>query len=349
MSYAYDDRTIFVLGSPRSGTAWLSKLFDSHPDALYRHEPDIAVRNYEIPTICELQQAEQFIPQTQAWLNALAERRCLKAAGPLPMFAKNYRGPVASKLRLGLIALVKAAERTPVVRRFTNSLEISDFADPRSAARRRFVISSVSAMGRAGLLSRAAPESRFILVLRHPWGQIESYLRMPEMAGTERFDELMTVLAGTEQGRRRNLDPAKLAKLPPMAQLAWAWVIHNEIALEQLAGAKHFTAERLFDLTQNPVAAGKRLFDFCGLSWGEQTEKYIAWSTEATGKEGYYNLRRNAADATWGWRRRLTQEQIDSITEVIADSVPGQMFMNDQEPKPVEVANGGAHSLGGES
>ena len=31
---------ILVLGYPRSGTTWLAKIFDSHPDILYRHEPD---------------------------------------------------------------------------------------------------------------------------------------------------------------------------------------------------------------------------------------------------------------------------------------------------------------------
>src|SRR4051812_19968507 len=29
-----------ILGAPRSGTSWLGKIFDSHPDVVYRHEPD---------------------------------------------------------------------------------------------------------------------------------------------------------------------------------------------------------------------------------------------------------------------------------------------------------------------
>jgi LPS sulfotransferase NodH len=28
---------ILILGAPRSGTTWLAKIIDSHPDVLYRH------------------------------------------------------------------------------------------------------------------------------------------------------------------------------------------------------------------------------------------------------------------------------------------------------------------------
>ena len=38
------ERVVFVLGGARSGTTWLAKILDSHPDVLYRHEPDIALR-----------------------------------------------------------------------------------------------------------------------------------------------------------------------------------------------------------------------------------------------------------------------------------------------------------------
>src|SRR6185312_4530492 len=43
---------ILIFGLPRSGTTWIGKLFDSHPDTLYRHEPD-SVRRLSMPLFPE--------------------------------------------------------------------------------------------------------------------------------------------------------------------------------------------------------------------------------------------------------------------------------------------------------
>ena len=40
---------ILIQGRPRSGTTWLGKIFDSHPNVVYRHEPDSLVVNADIP------------------------------------------------------------------------------------------------------------------------------------------------------------------------------------------------------------------------------------------------------------------------------------------------------------
>src|ERR1700712_4231116 len=39
---------IFIFSSPRSGSTWLAKAFDSHPDTLYLHEPDIVDRGSDL-------------------------------------------------------------------------------------------------------------------------------------------------------------------------------------------------------------------------------------------------------------------------------------------------------------
>jgi hypothetical protein len=331
VSYRYADRTIFILGQPRSGTTWLAKVFDTHPGVLYRHEPDIVRRAPEIPGLCPFPVANDFVPQAQAWLNDLANTACLGAVGPAPMFWKSYRSQMEERVRQGLVPLLKVAGRIPGMGRFAQSIRLPDFVDLESETCQRLIISSVSSLGRAGLLARAAPESRFILMLRHPWGQIESVLRGGAKRGMDTGGD--PTLTNTVQARRRNLTAEKMMALPQIAQLAWRWVITNEMALEELAGATHFRAVRLFEINSDPLHHLPPLFDFCGLTWSEQTSKFISWSTQGSNNnEGYYSMKRDPAEATWGWRRRLPQSDIDMISDIVFDSVPGRMF--DVEPPP---------------
>jgi hypothetical protein len=339
MSYKYDGRTIFIMGQPRSGTTWLAKVIDTHPGVLYRHEPDIVRRAPEIPGLCPFPVANDFVPQAQVWLNDLANTACLGAVGPAPMFSKSYRSQLEERVRQGLIPILKVAGRIPRMGRFAQSIRLPDFVDLESETC-HLIISSVSSLGRAGLLARAAPESRFILMLRHPWGQIESVLRGGAKRGLDTGGD--PILANTIQARRRNLTAEKLMALPQIAQLAWRWVIANEIGMEELAGATHFRVVRLFEINSDPVHYLPPLFDFCGLTWSEQTSKFIEWSTEGSGNEGYFSMKRDPTEATWGWRRRLPQSDIDIISDIVFDSVPGRMF--DVEPPPGVMGSPASHT-----
>jgi hypothetical protein len=330
VSYRYADRTIFILGQPRSGTTWLAKVFDTHPGVLYRHEPDIVRRAPDIPAWRPFSEIDNFVPKMQAWLNDLANTACVGTVGPTPMFEKSYRSPMGEKLRQSLFFLLKVAGRAPGMSSVAQSMRLPDFVDPESGYCERLIITSVSSLvGRAGLLVHATPESRFILLLRHPWGQIESVLRGAEFGQHFGNDPR---LANTIQARRRNLTAEKLMALPHIAQLAWRWVIANEMVMEELGDATHFRTLRLFELNSDPLRHIPPLFDFCGLSSSEQTSRFIAWSTGGRGKEGYYNMQRSPSEATWGWRRRLSPTEIDMISDIVNDSVLGRMF--DVEPPP---------------
>jgi hypothetical protein len=339
VSYKYAERTIFILGQPRSGTTWLAKVFDTHPRSLYRHEPDIVRRAPDIPALCSFPATDDFVPPAQAWLNDLANTACVGTVGPAPMFRKSYRSQMQEGARQGLFPLLKVAGRVPGISTFAQSIRLPDFVDLESDACERLIISSVSSLGRVGLLARAAPDSWFILMLRHPWGQIESVLR-----GAGRGQDACTDprLATTIQARRRNLTAEKLMALPRISQLAWRWVILNEMVMEELAEATHFRALRLFEINSDPLHHIPPLFDFCGLTWSEQTSKFIAWSTEGSGNEGYYNMKRDPIEATWGWRRRLSQSDVHMISDIVLDSVPGRMF--DVEPPPGVMASPAGHT-----
>src|SRR5690348_2541774 len=106
------ESVILVVGSPRSGTTWLAKIIDSHPDVLYRHEPDDFVPAGHKDALTEL----------QLWLR---ERR-LRAAAKRPRFRKSWRSAQAELARSGYLACLAAAQRLPLAGRLAQALVVPD-------------------------------------------------------------------------------------------------------------------------------------------------------------------------------------------------------------------------------
>lgn len=51
---------ILLCGIPRSGTTWIGKIFDSHPDTLYRHEPDSGKVLGSVPLVAPIADVEKY-------------------------------------------------------------------------------------------------------------------------------------------------------------------------------------------------------------------------------------------------------------------------------------------------
>jgi len=45
---------LFIVGMTRGGNTWLGKIFDAHPDVLYRHEPDSILKTKTVPAFCPI-------------------------------------------------------------------------------------------------------------------------------------------------------------------------------------------------------------------------------------------------------------------------------------------------------
>jgi hypothetical protein len=329
MSYRYSEKTIFILGVPRSGTSWLAKIFDAHPSVIYRHEPDIIDRCETIPFICDADLVRKHKSEAAEWLNRLVSIRRLKCVATLPIFPKSFHSAWQSAERRAMIGTLKFAQVVPPLRQTANSIAIPDFVDLDSTAWSKLVVKSVSGMGRAGLFMAAAPESRIIVIVRHPCGQVESMLRGVHWSLFE-DDIPINELADTPQARRHNLTQESLSKEPFAAQLAWNWVIQNEMAMEALEGAKNVKIVRFVDLAEQPEETARGLFQFCGLDWRPEVTRFVQESTRGTGRESYYQLKRDPIDAYTKWRKQLSPEEIDTITGIAAQSEVGRMFLTDE-------------------
>lgn len=316
---------ILMFGMPRSGTTWIGKIFDSHPDTLYRHEPDSRQRLTSVPLFPRLQDESLYAGDIRSYVANIPRLRTLKTCGKYPLFAKSYCNKLCVQLTYFGILVARLGER--VVRDFPviGAPTGDDYQDA------RLVWKSIESLGRLGLILNVITDARGIHLLRHPCGHIASVLRGE---ARRRFDDtrpssedygLLAQLVETEPARKRGITLDQLRSLEPVERLAWRWVLYNEKAMEDAKTSGRCTAIRYEDVCNAPELAVRQMFEAVGLEWSEQTAGFIGASTEKE-KNNYYSIFKNPKQAAQRWKTELETRLIDKIYRVIEDSPVGRFY-----------------------
>ncbi|HEY4173880.1 MAG TPA: sulfotransferase [Rhodopila sp.] len=315
---------ILVLGAPRSGTTWLAKIIDSHPDVLYRHEPDET-----IPAPSPL--TPDALPALLArWATETGARTVTKQ----PYFRKSWQPRWAVSVRTALAGAVSAASRMPAPFKALGGLRIPDLA-ARPAP--HIAIKSVRWSDSAAILARSLPDSRTIFILRHPCGQVASVMRGNRQRrfelttdGTDMpFDEAGTVGFASSFG----LAEPDFQALPDAAKYAWSWRFLNEPAYAVLAAQPNVHVVLYEALCADTQALVRRILKFVDLSWDRQTEDFVVRSTSHQGKAGYHAIFRNAVAAAEAWRTTMAPADQDAVRSVVSASPLARFWPDLMDPQ----------------
>lgn len=301
---------ILIVGAPRSGTTWLAKIIDSHPDVLYRHEPDGH-------TPCPMPlDAAAIPPLLQVW----TADRSPRAAGKRPFFPKSYRRPWQTSARRLLANGLAASGHLPLLSPLSR-LPLPEWS---AAAPPRVALKSIRLAEAAALFAAALPAARVVFILRHPCGQVASVMRGAHQGrfdlatrGTDMpFDEAATISFAAAQG----VDASTFQSLPDAGKYAWAWRAVNEPAVAGLRPLANARVIRYEDLCATPVEQAQHILAFCKLNWHVQTAAFVAQSTSRAGAGGYYSVFRNTVAAANAWRQTMPPEDQAAVMQAVADS-----------------------------
>lgn len=306
---------ILVFGMPRSGTTWIGKLFDSHPDVLYRHEPD-SFRPLSLPLFPGKESAPRYRDELNGFVASLPRMRSPEVVGKQPLFPKSYQSAAALSFYRVCVVAAKAASR--IRRHFPCVYRPTGEGSPQV----RLVWKSIESPGRLGVCIEALPTTRAIHLLRHPCGYVASLLRgvaahrfSDGAASTDKMWLLKKLLA-TPTGQKHGLSVDHLERLSLEERLAWFWILAQEKILADIAGSERVLTVRYEDVCAEPLAMTRRMFDFAGLDWSAQTASFIAAST-AVPDGGYYSVFKQPQAAAQRWRSELAPAVIDRILHIL--------------------------------
>jgi hypothetical protein len=328
------NRPILLFGLPRSGTTWIAKIFDSHPDTLYRHEPDRRFLDSGLPVAPRLEDIAQRRDDALRYLETCLGRRREKQVGSPPLFAKSYRGPLGARARAGLVYGIKGLSRW--VPRLAGSIPVPDLIDGAARARVRLVWKSVVATTHLPAYARLMPEARCILILRHPGGQIDSeergrthgYLEAAEGSPAEHLRWLLEPVVASGLGARLGLTYDDIERAEPWEQAVYAWAFVNEFAIEGIADLRNCRVVRYEDVAADPEAMARELFAFAQLEWDPQTAAFIAASARggAGRRSAYFGLYRDSRAEIDKWRQRLSAERAARLGAIARRFAAGRLY-----------------------
>lgn len=322
---------ILLFGLPRSGTTWVAKIFDSHPQTLYRHELE-RDRPLDLPFVLPIEQAQPFQELIREYVSQAPRTFSTRSCTVLPVLTKQYYAPLQFQVWRAVLLLSKAAART-----------FGDFEIPRWLSPRvlgdlppRLVWKSVASVGRLGAIASALPGCYGVLIVRNPCGFVASK-RRGEASGKfesgreagEKYHQFRELLENSERpGHWPTM--AELARCHPVEKLAWRWVLLNEFAMRAIDQWPRCMTVRYEDFCNAPIAYTKSVFRFTALPWSQQTERFIR-RTITKSSDDYYSLYRDPVQAANNWRRQLSVEDIQRVARVVRDSRPGQLYAADFE------------------
>jgi hypothetical protein len=308
---------IILLGMPRSGTSWIGKIFDSHPDTLYRHEPDSAYPLREVPLLPAGTDPGPYRETLDRFVDSVFDMRMTKVAASVPVFPKHYLSGTRQLMQRGAVKAVKLAAK------LVGELQVPDSVDYRAIDSLVVVWKSIESTGRIGILARAFPTARLIHIVRHPCGFAASVLRGEARkkfsSGTPVFEDwgLFELTLATEQARRYGLSMELIRSFSPAQRLAWRWVIFNEKAMDDAAGLPNVRQISYESVCVDASGKSRALFDFAGLSWAPETDAFITASTSSE-NTAFYSIFKDPQRSATKWKAEMSAEDIEGVRNVVA-------------------------------
>jgi hypothetical protein len=139
---------------------------------------------------------------------------------------------------------------------------------------------------------------------------------------------VLKLLLATKAGQARGVDLDEIRNLTPEEQAAWRWMLIQEKILADVADSDRVLTVRYEDVCSEPIRMTRRMFEFAGLGWQSQTERFVLASTCESDAD-YYSVFKNSLASADRWRSELNPHTIERIQQILRGSAVHRFYNDD--------------------
>lgn len=290
------DRYIFILGCERSGSTWVSNIFDSHPRTLYFFEP-FAEQLCIFPELPSRNYYFDYVDQGLAELVKCRLDQLYRMKNPF-LFADHHYS-FLQRIENSIVQLYREwngidPKEGPLILQRQHSLSLNRqrrhsgiqvkkvITDRHAGAN---VIKELRLNFKISLLATLYPNSKYLVTIREPGAQIQSITERIEKGSLKELHNslksLWRFVIGNERFYKYKDAICDWEQFTLPQQLAWWWLIQYEILLEDLTNYNlDFFLIFNEQLSVDPVAISEQIFRFCELDLHPNVRNYVALSTD---------------------------------------------------------------------
>jgi hypothetical protein len=312
-------RTIPQYILARSGTTWLAKLLDSHPETLYRHEPDSLPIFPNVPAIACQEDTAIYGDSLSSFVRSLSDLNRIGQGGTLPVFRKHGEGAISYQGPRAVTLLTRFASNRLGNIRIPNAfqLQVQD--------EHKLLWKSVKSVGRLGCIINAVEPIQVVLLIRHPCGVIASRRRGVEQRVMAPVlpDEFKELVRSPSKVARQIRGKTQLQETFELE--AFRWAVLNSLAIDAVSHRSDCIIGRYEDLCADTETVLRNILSRLHLTWNEQVGYFLQQSTSKTSTR-FYGLHREEPNIDQ-WRQTIPRVMKDRVQEIISDTPAGQLYV----------------------
>ncbi len=324
---------MFLLGLQRSGSTWLTNIFDAHERSWVFMEPfapDYGIFPEFPETNFFLDESSpglervlrELMPKRLVHFKKLLSQRSVENARWFR--AERSLVKLALSRRRWLPASVVGRVRKTELLNLNRMDESAPLVD-KVARPDAWVIKELRLAGKVRLLNHAFPEARFVALVRHPCANVQAIASWFERGRLRELrkdlDTFVPKISAQRVGERYGDQLAACRSGSELHRIALYWRVHNEALVDALVGLPNALIVTYEELASAPLPTVSRILDFCGLPSSEAVVRYVRESstTPLTGG-GLITTLRDSATHYRAWEKKVSTELREATQLMVADS-----------------------------